>query len=580
MQIKSFFKYLLFVLLLSFISCDKDFNEIGTDIVGGDNDHYNMTRYTDATVKAYNQKIGPVATNNLPINPLGIYSNPGFGTMTANFVTQLELSTTSPTFNNTDTDNYQTLPVVDSVILNIPYFSRVLDTDDEGKKTYQLDSIYGQNQSKFKLSVYRSNYFLRDLDPDQQLGEQQLFYNDNTGVDANYDPIALNSSANTAENTQFFFDPREHKTTITDEEGNVDDTRFAPSMRLHLDTNYFNQAIINAPSSQLESNALFKNYFRGLYFKVESLGNEGNMAMINFKGGTITMYYKEDKKTTTDNVDTFTRVDKTLVMKLSGNTVSLQSYNDDSNYSAGANNPNEAEKLYLKGGQGSVAVIDLFGSVDTKGYEDNPTYNENLPISNTNPKYILTGPNGVSDEIDDMKYNGWMINEANLTFYVDKTYMSNTKTIEPNRLFLYDITNNKVLIDYTVDLSTNSSYPKYGKVVHSGMLLNDDNTITKQIKDEDGVITNKGGKYKIRLTNHIRNLINKDSTNVRLGLAITENINTVSFSKIKTPVSTTNKLPIMTVLSPLGTVLYGTSSNVPEAQRLKLEIYYTKPNQN
>lgn len=579
MQIKSFLKGLLLVFGLQLVSCDKDFNEIGTDIVGDDNDHYNMTQFTGSTIRAFNNKLGPVATNNLPINPLGIYTNPGFGTTTAHFVTQLEMSVTNPTFNNTNTENYQTLPVVDSVILNIPYFSKVLKTEDDGKKIYRLDSIYGQSQSKFKLSVYRSNFYLRDLDPEQQLSEQQLFYNDNTGVDANYDPFLLNNHANTAENTQFFFDPREHKTTVTDEDGNEDATRTAPSMRLHLDANYFNQAFINAPSGQLASNAVLKNYFRGLYFKVESTGNEGNMAMINFKGGTVTMYYKEDKKTTSNNTTTFTRVEKTLALKLSGNTVSLQTSNEDATYAAGANNTAEAEKLFLKGGQGSIAVIDLFGTTDTKGYVANPDYNKNLPISATNQKYILTGPNGVSDEIDEMKFNGWMINDASLTFYVDKTYMSNSKTIEPNRLFLYDLNNNKVLYDYTVDITTNSSYPKYGKVTHGGFLINDDNTFTNQIKNDDGIITNKGAKYKIRITNHIRNLINKDSTNVRLGLAITENINTSSFSKLKTPTTTIKKLPIMTALSPLGTVLYGTSSNVPDAQRLKLEIYYTKPEQ-
>jgi hypothetical protein len=31
-------------------------------------------------------------------------------------------------------------------------------------------------------------------------------------------------------------------------------------------------------------------------------------------------------------------------------------------------------------------------------------------------------------------------------------------------------------------------------------------------------------------------------------------------------------------MNPLGTIIYGGTSTVPEDKRLKLEIYYTKPN--
>jgi hypothetical protein len=36
-------------------------------------------------------KIGPIESNNLPVNALGIFDNPAFGTTTANFATQLVL---------------------------------------------------------------------------------------------------------------------------------------------------------------------------------------------------------------------------------------------------------------------------------------------------------------------------------------------------------------------------------------------------------------------------------------------------------------------------------------------------------
>ena len=559
----------LFV-IVSLVSCDKDFNEIGTDIVGGENNHYLGDKTTEYTVQAYNQKLGPVATNNLPINPLGIFSNPAFGTTTANFVTQLEIASASlnRTFNNVDPTLYQTLPIVDSVILNIPYFSKLKETttneDGEILKTYQLDSIYGESGSKFRLSVHESNYYLRNLDPETQFTEQQVFFNDNQGVENNITPGRLNNAPleNTAfiknadgrENEAFYFNKKEQITKTKNDDNEDVLARSVPSMRLHLDNNFFLNKIINAPSGQLVNNDVFKNYFRGLYFKVESLGNSNSLAMMNFAGGTVTVYYREDSKVTdAQGVVTFNKVDKSFVMNLTGNTISLQSNsNENADYITATNSTTEATSLYLKGGQGSMAVIDLFGP-DTDG-------------------------NGIADELEEIRTRGWLINEANLIFNIDKVKMQNAQTVEPNRIFLYDLNNKTVLVDYIFDQTTFPGYSKQNKYVHGGYILDENNKHLSQAKNDDGVITKKGTKYKIRITDHIKNLIRKDSTNVRLGLVVTETITNVGFTKLKAPIGTIKTVPTMSALSPLGTVLYGSHSSVPEGQRLKLEIYYTKPN--
>ena len=558
----------LFV-IVSLVSCDKDFNEIGTDIVGGDNNHYKDSLEVFA-VKAYNQKLGPVATNNLPINPLGIFSNPAFGTTTANFVTQLEIASASlnRTFNNVDPTLYQTLPIVDSVILNIPYFSKLktTTTNSSGEivKTYQLDSIYGTANSKFRLSIHESNYFLRNLDPETQFTEQQVFYNDNQGVENNITPGRLNNAPleNTAfiknadgrENEAFYFNKKEQITKTKNDDNEDVLARSVPSMRLHLDNNFFLNKIINAPSGQLVNNDVFKNYFRGLYFKVESLGNSNSLAMMNFAGGTVTVYYREDSKVTdAQGVVTFNKVDKSFVMNLTGNTISLQSNsNENADYITATNSTTEATSLYLKGGQGSMAVIDLFGP-DTDG-------------------------NGIADELEEIRTRGWLINEANLTFYIDKDKMQNSISVEPNRILLYDLNNKTTLIDYVYDQTTFPGYSKQNKYVHGGYVLDGNNKHLSQAKDEDTeIVTKKGTKYKIRITDHIKNLIRNDSTNVRLGLVVTETITNVGFTKLKTPIGIIDKIPTMSALNPLGTVLYGSHSSVADDKRLKLEIYYTKP---
>jgi hypothetical protein len=96
-----------------------------------------------------------------------------------------------------------------------------------------------------------------------------------------------------------------------------------------------------------------------------------------------------------------------------------------------------------------------------------------------------------------------------------------------------------------------------------------------------GILTkdNAGNEtYKLRITNQIRVLIqNKDST-IRLGVVVTEDINTTASNKLRTSSAAISQAPRASVMNPLGTIIYGGTSTVPEDKRLKLEIYYTKPN--
>ena len=117
-----------------------------------------------------------------------------------------------------------------------------------------------------------------------------------------------------------------------------------------------------------------------------------------------------------------------------------------------------------------------------------------------------------------MRANGWLINEANLTFYEDKAKMTNA--VQPERIFLFDLTNKKTLVDYTFDNTTNSAKPKRSKTTFGGII------------EKETVAEGNRTKYKVRITNYVRSLVMKDSTNVRLGLSITENINDVTMAKL------------------------------------------------
>lgn len=583
MKLNFFLKTVIAIFIIVLVvSCDKDINEIGSGIVG--NEHFGMdVDYKD--VVAYSQNLGPVQTNNLTINQLGYYNNPVFGKTKASFVTELSLASENPTFIDTPANI-----VVDSVYLYVPYFSTFVSTNaDTGDSSYTLDSLRGSG--KIKLSVYESTKSLLTLDPITGFQQQQKYYsNQQSEFDANNGGVRLNNDnknifdhtlpVDNSQNDEFVFSDKQIKfykkinattpgyTTVAE--------RKAPGMFLNLDVNFFKSKIFQAPAGKLYNNNVFKEYFKGLYFKVENASsspNGGTLAMMNFSSGVITIVYK-DKTSSTDA----TLIRKTMQLNLSGNTVNLL---NNENTFPGYVTPNPAtgdRNLFLKGGDGSMAVIDLFKQVD------NYSYNKVTGVKS----YV---PNNIPDELDDLRFPApgqqkWLINEANLTFFIAKSTMASAP--EPNRIFLYDLNNKRPLIDYYVDFST-ASISKFNKFIHGGILLDQNSKVI------NAKIGEKGTTYKVNITNHIRNLIKyggvgvtKDSTNVRLGLVVTENIGNAYNAFLNTPFSSgsgTNAVqskytPVMSVVNPLGTVLYG--SNIPVGdpdydKRVKLEIFYTKP---
>lgn len=179
---------------------------------------------------------------------------------------------------------------------------------------------------------------------------------------------------------------------------------------------------------------------------------------------------------------------------------------------------------------------------------------------------LFSGPdadgNGVSDELDMIREKGWLINEANLTFHVNREFMGNE--VEPERLYIYDLNNNRFLVDYVLDSQGQANnLASTSNDAHLGPLERDSNK--------------NGIRYKLRLTNHVNSLINRDSTNVRLGVVVSQNVNVINTSALKeSPLEGLNEIPSSSVITPLGTVLYGPDA-ADEEKRLKLNIYYTEP---
>lgn len=527
---KAFLILISFILIIfSFIACQEDFNSVGSDIINNPNFEFDL--YDEATVVAYSRRAHPVETNNLPLYQLGVYNDPVFGRTEASILAQVTMQQTNPSFGEN--------PEIERVILSIPYFSTSTGTNDN--PSYTLDSVYGN--TPIKLSIYESNFFLRDFDPTSGFDEPQKYFSNQGPQFQNFLGQLLHIEES--------FKPSDEAIVI--DEDTDDEETLSPRLRIEINSEnnpaaleFFKQKILDQEGSDLLlNNTNFKNHFRGLYFIAEALENNGSLLLLDMARPTIEIVYSRDDpnpgndgggRSTREEVD---RVESSFFLNFNGIRVNTFQNNMPPELEAILNNPNTSgsENLYVKGGAGTITVIELFGN-DLNG-------------------------NNVADELDNLRTKKWLINEANLTLQVNKNLVEGS-TSEPERLFLYDLNNNRILVDYQLDNYTPASNPLEFKTNHLGRLKRD--------------AAGKGESYRFRITNHISNLINKDSTNVRLGLVVSPNITVLSNQDLQnTTPPGIDKIPTSNVILPKGTVIYGSSHPDPE-KRIKLNIFYTEIN--
>ena len=530
--------------IISIVSCQEDFNTIGSDIIG-DGSLLSQLDNTK-TVVAYSRKLAPVQTNIIPVSQLGVFNDGTFGKSSISFLTQLQLETPNVIFG----DSIGHEITLDSVMLYIPYYNQ--NTTEDGVTSYTLDSVYGA--SPINININESNYFLRDLDPSSNFQDAQLYYsNEATLFEAN---LLQNELA--TEIIDFIPSSEGYeiinRDTSTDGSTQIDTTIIAPGIRVALSNDYFQEKILGKEGApELSNDNNFKDYFRGLYFKVNSDTEDGNLLIFNPELATITLYYnflRADVDSSGDPVldDDGNAVIDTIynnyILRFGGINLNVFDNELTPDIAAAIANPNTLEgdeTLYLRGGDGIMTVINLFGEdVDS---------------------------NGIADELEVLRDQEWIIDDARLKFYIDQNKVTGGNT-EPERISIYNINNSTVLADYFLD-PTSSNLPAEAITNHLGKIE----------RDTD----NNGVSYTINLTHHISNLINKDSTNVSLGLMTSQNVLLNGFQKLDTLLNPNQELPTIktvqrsSVISHEGTVLYG-NNTLNEDKKLVLEIYYTEPN--
>ena len=540
----NFLKILLIALIIT--SCEKDFASFDSGVINSDNAINFSTNSVEYTLTSRSEMVNPVQTNNLPSFLLGSYNHPQFGRSNSSFVGQMVPSE----YNHDFGDNV----VLDSVVLTIPYYSRGIDTSEEGDITYEIDSVYGD--SPIKISVYRNNFFFRTFDPFSDFDTSQSYFsNGSLSVEEVIDSGQLEGEL-LFEIDDFVPSADQINLTQIDTTGNpYVAQRIAPALRFKLnnpnenfwESNFFenegNQVLTNEPN--------FKEFFRGLYIKVES-SSDGSMMLLNFASSNtkLTIHYTSDNTnigdSDTGSVDEIETNQHEYVMNFSGNLINL--FENETVVDVDLmDQTNGNENIYLRGGEGIISTIDLFSGT-TIGDDG-----EEISEFDLFKDFFY-------DEISDEPIR--IINEAYIEFFVNQGFSNND---EPERIYLYNYEQNSALIDYFLDQSV-SSLTINAKINHLEPLVRD------SLNDDRGI------KYKIRITEHLNNLILRDSTNAKLALGVISDVASVQNFKIlgDNSESENKSLASGVILSPKGTILHGNLSLDIE-KRPKIKIYYTEP---
>lgn len=497
-------------------SCEEDNNLRGTELVGDES----LISGPDAsaTVVAFSQQLKGIRTNTQESTRsgiLGVYNDPVFGKTTMNLLTQLRLSRTNPTFGGEGVR-------VDSVKLHLPYYSKSkIDTDT----TYTIDSLY--SRKPMKIEVYESNYFLREMDPSTNFESSQAYYSDQADTFEQYLGTKLGELEDFEPSAKLI----KH---VTGEGDDKEIEAWEPGVYMDLSTDFFEEKILNKEgASELVSNEGFADYFRGVYFKVNGIDDEGSMFLFKMEESIIRMYFSSDPAE--DDGD---RTTGTFDLSLGGGTKVETIEKEHSSYLqqqlAAQDSVQGSSRLILQGGESIVSVVKLFGE-DSDG-------------------------SGVPDELEQLRIDKPIVNEANLVLYIDQE-ASNFDIEDPERIIIFNANNGDVLADYARD-QTASANTLGSKIVHLGRLE----------RDENG----NGVSYKLRITNFVSDLINKDKENIPLAIAVIPNVDIGAPVKVREEGNMPVKgIPSGAIFSPRGTVIHGPKSE-NEEKRLKLELYFTE----
>jgi hypothetical protein len=537
---------ILSLLLLLIPSCtNDDLNSIDAGFID------NLNFITTEIISEVEFSSEPIDSVKSSVNGqflLGVYEEENVGKIRGSFVSQLLLP--SYIYKN-DTEGESVTSTIDDVVLYIPYHATVLSIAIENEievYTYKLDSIFGIKSETdtnelfgaFNFEVHQLETFLNPLDPTDP-SKTNVYY---SKKDYTSEALLASESA---------FSPSASHTTTTinrpilGEDETIQLTSNAPRIAVHLDKEIFITEILEKLPllgedipDDFRSQESFIRYFKGLYVKTTSTA-AASMVTLPLTNAFVDMYYTNVITPTEEEGGEPVVEAKTMRFNLGG--VKAVEYKplgvNDGSY------PREANKLYIQGTSGSQANIKLFG------------YDASEPTAiSMELDTLRNGFNGVNYANDENGNPLWLINEANLFFYVDGN-------IKPNvdKLFLY-----KKVPEINSILPYNSQLLDY--LTGSNFSIADGDLLEEA--DENNT---KSYYYKFKLTDYITELLKSTNTNNvdNLGLKI--------YTPGDYPNSLSDTLVGMFSWDPRGVVLFGgASGDDTDPKRVKLKINYSYQN--
>jgi len=593
-------------LILVISSCNQDFHPVGEALFI---DQTLETLTESFPTFTFQEKLKKVQTNGLPLMQLGKINHPIFGQAEASFTAQLTIPNNlffgnhRQQFEDEPDDSDPNLipenETVKFVYLDIPFFTNQDDADNDGvidsldadpndplsnsdgdeltdliefqsqlnplssdsdgdgildhndddnatyqsgNNVYQIDSVYGNREATFNLKVYELGAYLNELDPSDNFETTQAFYSTQDYYEEGFsravlydDIISLNF-----DEIRINYKEDDPETPDVDETLQVE-TRLSPRLRVPLDIGFFQENFIDKEgSTDLETSVNFQKALRGIIIRAEDFSEDLYM-LLDIQNAAVNIVYEYDDYQTQGTLgdtsdDTVEKVEKEISLAFNGiriNTLknSLFDAAVQEQLIASSNNT-PTNRLYVQSGTflGKIRLFDI------------ENQNEN-------------------ELIESLRGQSWLINEANLIFYIDPNLASSQELLA-QRLYLFAYNSGFPLSDYVSDGSVSNFGRNSNKKIFGGLLEYDDNNVPY--------------RYKFNITDHISNIIRNDSINFDLGLVVNADINNITPIKAVTESEQDLVYPLTATLNPLGAILIGSHPDASsEDKKVRLELIYS-----
>ena len=486
-------------------SCEKKENTIGSGFLDGEK--FGSGIYRSTKINAYTKENEKIRTSGTSVNLIGAYQDVIFGMTKSSFGIQVSLSKEDPDFG--------TNPIVDSVVLTMPYLGREVG---DSIMDYNTDSIFGNNSIPMSFKISQLTKFLH---PDS----------------AYYSTIDLPTSDEIFNNPAFVFSPDSIVLTHLDTTDTGADTtivsKIAASFRQKLDNNFFQQNILDLEGSHLlESNSNFiTNHINGFVFETES--TDGAIYTFNmFKNTSLMIYYKNDDK------------------DVKGNPLPQQEFELDFSNILSRVNKYEFDR--------SAADPSLITQL-TPGYDGTQgsdfLYIQGMSGLESNVELFTD-----KVQLDTLREENWLINRAELVYRVSDD--NGNAVAPPFRLMLANSDSLDVagsdyrIIDYIIEPASFDGY------LRSDATILTDNTEKRY--------------YKFRITNHVSAILDGEVQYDEKGDVILDDDNKPIVKYDDNINYKINLISFSGSTSVSRAKIHGTNNTIDKSKNLFLEIHYSK----